>query len=62
MVIRWRYQKKGGHIHVRCFTAKGRNFTFAKNGDLVFDEDEWDFIRDSLHKAVEILPEDGDPF
>ena len=43
-VMRVRYEKLGGHYHCRVFTAKLANQTFAKNGDLVFDENEWEDI------------------
>lgn len=41
IVIRIRYQKRGGHYHCRVFTAPGPGLTFANCGDLVFDEREW---------------------
>lgn len=41
MIMRLRYEKLGGHYHCRLFTARGPNQTFAKCGELVFDEQEW---------------------
>ena len=41
MIMRLRYKKLGGHYHCRLFTAREANQTFAKCGDLVFDEREW---------------------
>ena len=41
MLMRLRYSKEGGHYHCRLFTARGPDQTFAKCGDLVFDEREW---------------------
>ena len=41
MLMRLWYRKEGGHYHCRLFTARGPNQTFAKWGDLVFDEQEW---------------------
>ena len=58
MIIRIRYKKLGGHYHCRVFTAKAKNMTFAKSGDLVFDEAEWDSIRDMLNSACEFLPDE----
>ena len=40
-VMRVRFEKQGGHYHCRVFTAKRIGQTFAKNGELVFDEAEW---------------------
>jgi hypothetical protein len=56
--IRMRFKAMGGHIHVRVFTSHdGHNF--AKNGDLVFDEDEWRVVSERFrHINVEILEED----
>ncbi len=34
-------RKQGGHWHCAVFTAPDKNQTFAKCGDLVFDEREW---------------------
>jgi hypothetical protein len=44
MKMRIRFKKLGGHIHCRVFTAKTPDGTFAKCGDLVFDEKEWQDI------------------
>jgi len=59
MIIRIYYQQLGGHIHCRVFTATGKNMTFGKSGDLVFDEREWDAVRDMLQSAVEFVKEPG---
>ena len=40
-LMRVRFEKRGGHYHCRVFTAPRPGVTFAKNGDLVFDEAEW---------------------
>lgn len=48
MMIKVRWEKLGGHYHCAVFTGKGMNMTFAKCGDLVFDEQEWPEIRDTL--------------
>ena len=60
MVIRIRYKQLGGHIHCRVFTAKAKNMTFAKVGDLIFSESEWDNVRDMLQSAIEFLPDQLD--
>jgi hypothetical protein len=57
MVIRIRYQKEGGHIHCRVFTAPVANQTFAKCGDVVFDEREWPEVLRTLGSAVQFIPE-----
>ncbi len=59
MIIRFRFQKLGGHYHVRVFTGKAKNMTFARCGELVFSEDEWNDIRNQLNSAVEFVPEEG---
>ena len=57
MIIRIRYRLLGGHVHCRVFTGKAKNMTFAKVGDLIFSQDEWDDVRDQLHRTVEFVPE-----
>ena len=39
--IRIRYKKLGGHYYCRVFSSQMVDGTYAKNGDLVFDEREW---------------------
>jgi len=58
MIIRMRYEIIGGHVHCRLFTAKAKNMTFVKCGDLTFSLDEWESVRDQLETAIEIIPED----
>ena len=58
--IRLRYRKEGGHYHCRLFTARGKNLTYAKCGDLVFDEQEWPEVLTSLEcGGIEVL-QDGE--
>ena len=58
MIIRLRYEKRGGHIHCRLFTAPAEEQTFAKCGELVFDEREWPEVSRQLASAgVQIVPE-----
>jgi len=58
-VMRVRFEKRGGHYHCRVFTAKRVGLTFAKNGELVFDEAEWPDIPLLMRGAdfVEEAPE-----
>lgn len=44
VVIRIRYAKRGGHYHCRVFTAPAVDQTFAKCGEVVFDDREWDSV------------------
>jgi hypothetical protein len=59
MIFRIRYKKLGGHIHCRWFEAQDHTKTFAKNGDLVFDEKSWpEFLAQTGRTAIEVIPED----
>ena len=49
--IRIRWQKLGGHYHCRVFTTQNYNGTYAKCGDLTFDEREWPEVQDKLSRA-----------
>jgi hypothetical protein len=49
--IRIRYEKKGGHFHCRLFTSQNSQGTYAKCGDLVFDEHEFIEVRDKLSRC-----------
>ena len=40
-IFRTRYQKLGGHYHVRIFSADSSDHTFANIGTLVMDEDDF---------------------
>lgn len=57
MYLRLRYKQLGGHIHCRMFTAQIYDGTWAKNGDLVFDEKEWPDVQGKLARVGEVLPE-----
>jgi hypothetical protein len=56
-LIRIRFRQLGGHVHCRVFTAPGPDRTFAKNGDLIFDERKWPDVREKLSRVCELLPE-----
>ena len=56
MIIRMRPKKLGGHVHCDVFIGKAKNMTFAKSGDLVLREEEWDEFRNQLNSAVEFIP------
>lgn len=59
MIFRLRYKKLGGHIHCRLFEAQDHTKTFAKNGELVFDEKSWpEFLEQTGRTAIEVIPED----
>jgi len=49
--MRVRYKKMGGHYHCRVFTADDWQFTFAKCGELVFSEKEWEEIKEIMNGA-----------
>lgn len=49
--IRIRWKRFGGHYHCRMFTSPIANGTFAKNGEIVFDEREWIDVRDKLSRC-----------
>lgn len=49
--IRIRYSKEGGHYHCAVFTSQIYDGTYAKCGDLVFDEREFTEVRDKLGRC-----------
>ena len=61
--FRLRWIKRGGHVHVRMFSAGRENLTHGKNGDLVFLPHEWEaFLRcfqDRGAVTITVTPEDG---
>lgn len=52
--LRIRWSQQGGHIHCRVFTGV-EGYTFAKCGDLVFDEKEWPQIRLKLSNIANLI-------
>ena len=51
------FRKLGGHYHCRMFSARNPHETFAKNGELVFDEQEFDSVKAAM-PAVEFIDEE----
>lgn len=58
MIMRIRYQKLGGHYHCRVFTAPSENQTFAKVGELLFDERDWIDRHKFFSMRVEFINDD----
>ena len=58
MIISLRWTKLGGHIHCRLFPAPGPDRTFAKCGDLTFDEREWPEVKSKFEKIGEVIPDE----
>lgn len=60
MRMRLYYVKAGAHVHCRLFTAPDIGETFAKCGDLVFEEREWNEVLVTFEcGGAEVLPEEG---
>ena len=59
MIFRIRYKKLGGHYHCRMFSAKAKDMTFAKLGEVVFDESEFEAAKEAM-VGVEFI-DDGKP-
>jgi len=57
MIIKFYYAKRGAHWHVRVFTGKSDNMTFASCGELTFSDAEWDDVRNVLQSSVRFIPE-----
>lgn len=55
-MIRLRFVKKGGHIHIRVF-AGPHEWALGKCGDLVMRPEEWDEFRLSLKDRVSVKHE-----
>jgi hypothetical protein len=54
--VRWRVL--GGHIHCRVFSAENPSGTFAKLGDLIMDERDWNSFRDQIGGGWQLVSED----
>jgi hypothetical protein len=58
MMFRMRFKQLGGHIHVRVFESSN-GVTWAKNGELVFDEQSWPAWRSKMDSLrITVLPEE----
>jgi hypothetical protein len=55
--FRVRYQKLGGHFHTRVFSAENPRGTFAKLGELTFDEKDWASFLAQLGTGWEFIDE-----
>ena len=55
-LLRIRYKKLGGHYHCRVFIGVPGN-TFAKVGDLILDEVDWDQIEHMFRSNHEFINE-----
>jgi hypothetical protein len=60
MVFKVRYQKLGGHYHMRVFVARQTNQTYGKMGDLVCSEAEFEDFRLAFSGAA-FVPEEREP-
>ena len=57
--MRIRFCQLGGHIHCRVFTRTLPTETWAKCGDLVFAEDEWQAVSAIFIRGrIELLKEE----
>lgn len=63
--FRGRWHKGGAHVHVEVYSARIETQTHARNGELVFHQDEWEsFLRcfnDHGDDRVTVVPKDGQP-
>ncbi len=41
----------GGHVHVAVYQGRGDNFTWERNGELIFDEVGWEAFTDHCRLA-----------
>jgi hypothetical protein len=55
------YSYVGRHYRCRVFSASNPSGTFAKLGDLVMDEKDWDCFRDQVGSGWQFLPESFTP-
>jgi hypothetical protein len=56
-VFRIRHEQRGGHVHMRVFSAKQPNMTFAKLGDLCCSEEEFADLKLAM-SGVGFMPEE----
>lgn len=61
--LRIYWKRSGGHIDTRWFSGKTGDTTHGKNGDLIFDEREWDEVKALLEAGgVEVIFDGDIPF
>lgn len=56
--FRVRWKRLGGHYHCRVFSAENPAGTFAKLGDLVMDERDWESFQMLFGSLIQLLPEE----
>ena len=49
MIHRWRYEVRGGHVHVRVFCGT-HEAALGKCGNLVYRVEEFDILRPGLER------------
>ena len=62
-VFKLYHRKQGNHIKVKIYESKGWNYTFARNGILIFDEESFNtFIKmfNSSDKLMKVIEENQD--
>lgn len=58
VIFKFRSKKLGGHYHTAVYSAPGPNYTFAKLGDIVLDERDFQALKSGNYN---ILLEEVDP-
>lgn len=59
-VFRIRHEKRGGHVHMRVFSARSPNMTYAKLGDLCCSQEEFEDLQRAM-SGVEFRKDDEHP-
>lgn len=60
--FRIRWQRRGGHIHCRVFSAENPSGTFAKLGDLTMDERDWEGFKAQIGNGWQLVPEENESY
>lgn len=55
--FRIRFRKRGKHYRCRMFSAPNRDETFAMNGELLFDDQEFDSVKAAM-PGVEFIDDE----
>jgi hypothetical protein len=58
-VFKVKYQRLGGHVHTSWFSARAPDATYAKLGDLTFDLEDWEVLRQWFPGREFIVEERG---